>query len=429
MGQCCISSQVPGSSTQHLDGSNRVDIFRVFRSSDEDQPRSQIPSSVTSSEQDEGFYFETAIIGEDKNRHRHDSMNLLNGQASGSEKPVDLQEARSGMSSRSSGREEIQHKGSRDGNETPTPISGDIKSSLNDPPPYMARENESLVFEAAIQPDRGAQIYLGGETAKRSILNAGPGNAVRLYDLPAEQAWQMTRRLCTGLSTNSSTTVYEEFWLPLADLRLKVHGETIVVLSWSDCNQDIARPTQDYEERHDRVYRRQHPNNALLLHFLQQEQAQEFVAILRSPSEELLRAQQRFESFPLVGGKVVAQPFTLNAKSAPIKGFVVKGKDVEKISTSRLYLLPPHLDFLLQTKSSETLSGTPSESALGYVVVIKPIQTPNYLSRLEGLHQSATEVGYCRKISLEVVQAELAFEQTKGSSDIHQRYTLGQILS
>ena len=427
MGQCCVSSQVSVSGTQNLADSSGVDIFRVFRSSDEDQPRSQTPSSTTSSKQKEGFYFETAII-EEKPGRRHDSLNLLNGQARSSEKQVELREARSDASSRGSGRGETEYLSSRDRDETSASANGNTQSPTSNSPPYMARENESLVFEAAIQADRGAQIYLGGETAKRSILNAGPGNAVRLFDSPSEQAWQMTRRLCTGLSTTSTATVYEEFWLPLADLRMKVHEKSIVVLSWSDCNQDVARPTQDYEEKHDRVYRRQHPNNALLLHFCQQEQAREFVAILRSPSEELLRAQQQFEPFPLVGGKVVAQPLTLKDQSLVVKGFVIKGQDVEQISTSRLYLLPPHVDFLLREEFSETSSESPSESSPGYVIVVKPVQTPNYLTHLQELHQFATEVGYCRKISLESVQAELAFQQARGKSDIHKRHTIGEIL-
>ena len=267
-----------------------------------------------------------------------------------------------------------------------------------------AKEHEVLVFDAAIQSESGAQIVIGGETAIKSTTDSGVPSRLRLFHNDGRRPWETTRRLCYSLSATSRVTLYTSIWLPLGDLRLVVERDE-VVLTFSDCNQDFGHQSYNYEELHDRIYKRTEPNNTLLLRFLDRSDAVEFATILRGPSEELVRCQ-KFEAVKLGDGGMLAQPFQLDEDSHNARGIVVRGSKVDKLSTSRLYVVPSELDLVIPS--------TKTENAGLWTITIKHILIPTYISDKRKLHRRDTTVGQYEKVDLEAIEVEWAFKQEAG---------------
>lgn len=322
--------------------------------------------------------------------------------------------------STSTSKAQEQHEGADDNDHaSEAGLAGGGKLSEISEPLFTTKPGECLVFEAAIQPETGIQVILGGESAEKKVFHGGPSNKLRLFEAAGERPWLATRRLCASISARSRTTVYKSFWLPLGDLRLVVEKEDVmqnenVVLTWSDCNQDFAHKPYDYEEVHDRVYERMEPNNTLLLKFIRREDALEFAAVLREPSQDLVRSQQKFQPIPLADGEMIAQPFEVDEGSASTKIIFVKSRNVLKLSTSRLYLVPKELDVVMPFRSPE--------STVSSTMHIRHIQVPTYISDKLELHRRDTSVGHCAEVRLEAVDSEWAFKNQAGMQLIdHQR--------
>ncbi|KAK3116122.1 hypothetical protein LTR53_003858 [Teratosphaeriaceae sp. CCFEE 6253] len=269
---------------------------------------------------------------------------------------------------------------------------------------YDAQEGESIVFEAAIQTESGAQVILGGETSKKSTTSGEAPSRVRLFHTAGRTHWDVTRRLCFSLSASSRATLHTSLWLPLGDIRL-VAEEADVVLTFSDCNQDFGHHSYNYEELHDRVYKRMEPNNTLLLQFADRVDAARFADILRGPSPDLLARQQSPDPILLGHDDMVAHPFEFPGRegSSTDRGIVVRGASIDEISTSRLYVLPGEVDIVMPAE-------IPGPEDL-WTIIIKYMQIPTYVSDKRKLHQRDTAIGHFSKVELEAVEVEWAFAE------------------
>ena len=271
-------------------------------------------------------------------------------------------------------------------------------------PPYKEYENERLIFNAKLKPYEGAEKILGCDISKPIRWQHGPYDEVHLFESQAERPWKTTRRLCVGRPLRSGTVSYTVFWLPLFDIRIVLSNDWLI-FSWSDCNHDQARRPKDYEEKHDRVYKRSRPNNTLLLRFQEQEDTTKFASVMHSPGTDQAQFQLP-KSIQLLAERDVVQPLAFKEGTTLVKGFMIKSRDFSQPSTLRLYLLSQPVDISLETQRSSPISL--------YTLWIRGVQMPNYISDKRGLHQRNTAIGHCDRVDLEPVEVNLAFGDTTG---------------
>jgi hypothetical protein len=249
---------------------------------------------------------------------------------------------------------------------------------------------------------------------------------LRLYEMVETDLYRTTRRLAFLLGENHDLVEEQEFWMPLCDIAV-VRREARVIISWSDCNHRVSHETVNGITPHSRVYRRQDPNNTLLINFVTEAKARDFATQIsepRIPKTDLIRWPVNLSPYAISGAwgfdtagnyhKYSVSPEVMYNVQAfdchavknhePSRGLLVRARDDLTTSTSRIYWLPRTIDIMLALDSGSKPS-----------VSLMDVLAAGYKSNIRRVHNSGIDqVGVCEDVEPSACSVSLRFETPHG---------------
>ena len=286
-----------------------------------------------------------------------------------------------------------------------------------------------LIFEAPLTP--ASFRILESSTFSEEPLSCT--RLLRLYELVATDLHRTTRRLAFLLGEHHGLDEEKEFWMPLCDIAV-VRREARVIISWSDCNHRVSHETVNGITPHSRVYRRQEPNNTLLINFATEADARDFAIQIsepRIPKKDLIPWPvslspyatsgawgfdttgffQKYSVSPEVMYTVQAFDYRLIKTNELSRGLLVRARDDLIASTSRIYWLPPAIDIRLELGSGFKPS-----------VSLMDVFAAGYKSNIRKVHNSGIDnVGVCQEVELSACSVSLRFETPRGKHPLCRR--------
>ena len=249
---------------------------------------------------------------------------------------------------------------------------------------------------------------------------------LRLYERVETDLYRTIRRLVFLLGERHDLIEEKLFWMPLCDIAV-VRSEARVIISWSDCNHRVSHETVNGMTPHSRVYKRKEPNNTLLINFVTEVDARNFAVQISEPcipKTDLIPWPvslspyatsgawgfdttgyfQKYSVSPEVMYTVQAFNYRLTKTNESSRGLLVRARDDLIASTSRIYWLPPAIDFRLLDLGSK-----PSVSLLD-------VFAAGYKSNIRKVHNSGIDnVGVCQEVELSACSVSLCFETPRGN--------------
>lgn len=271
------------------------------------------------------------------------------------------------------------------------------------------------------------QILQGREPATETTSRFA---SLRLYELRDADILMSTRQLAFLRTDQPSLSDAVTFWLPLADTSVQQNDEH-VLLSWPDCDHHV----EDFangKTLHSRVYKRNAPNNALLIHCVSSEEAHDFACKLHAPCEEQLTFQNdpiKLSSDPVDSqwtltdsGEATEDTAQTEAshsvqffgyptlkQPAKSRGLLVRGCNDSTSSTSRLYWMPAAIDVTLG------LHGTGGSGQPKPCVILDGLLFANYMSGVRNVHHSRKhDEGTCQAVEPAVCRVTWCFDFNDG---------------
>lgn len=287
-------------------------------------------------------------------------------------------------------------------------VLGSIASNVQG---YKPPGGEDLDLETELL---SYSIARGCLTSAKSEGSPGE-NALQLllYRTRKQHIWQTTRRMIiTNFNAETQSSWYHSSWLPLADIRLRIDGDTLFV-SWSDCDHKVDNSAKDFHRTHSKKYDGANANNEILLRFAHSAECSRvfdaFCSIPRTGDEI-----QPPDSMPLSSGHSlhIFEVFedSEGANDMPPEHvMLIRNRDNEDTMTTRLFLVPNDIDFSIAPQK------TPSDS-WQYQVTLSGLKRPTYLSDAQNLSAVSDRIGHFSATELRSRSAVFIFEQDAGES-------------
>lgn len=198
--------------------------------------------------------------------------------------------------------------------------------------------------------------------------------SVRNSSMP--MLWWTTRRLIISyLSGSPEMRRCSSFWLPLADLCFSSSGSE-VKLMWSDCNQMTQRRSGNYSQHYDWLYAPKDPNNSIVIRFNDNDEAQQFLDVVRLPYEDGISVKHGRKVD--ISGSQEFHTFDIGRRG--IKNYRVATLTTleNSFANSKLFVQWPELDIDIHIPRYPTTTG------YQMVVQINNVSTPTYHSDIRG---------------------------------------------
>lgn len=269
---------------------------------------------------------------------------------------------------------------------------------------WHIQPDEELDFETTLLSysiEQGEATYSCKETGIRD-----GSLKLTLYRTICEQAWQVTRRLVIiDPDGEMQTTRIFSNWLPLADITLGLHDDTVAI-SWSDCNHDVREPTVNYVETHSKKYDASKPNNKILLKVASSATA-DAIALMKAlcspvPSCGHEPFQPDCQTRLMDGERV--NFFNIADKGQGSIMMVVGGL-AQVAKSTKVYSIPQQLDLTIAMKTDST------GSRQLFQAMVSGLLTTSYMSDAQNLSKMTNKKGYFQRVTQVSREAVFTFAE------------------